>query len=297
MTEKESLVALCSYLAFGPARLKLLISFFGSAKKVWMANGKKLLEIGLGQKRVFNFLSFRERFDEKDYFNRLNKLSISYLTINDRNYPENLKDLSYAPFVLFVKGKIKKTDSKAIAIVGSRKMTSYGESVCERFSRELADYGLTIVSGLARGIDTVSHKAALAAGGRTIAVLGCGLDTIYPPENYKLAQEISRYGALISEYPLGYPVMPENFASRNRIISGLSRAVLVVEGAQKSGTLLTASHAADQGRVVFAIPGQITSPMSSAPLSLIKNGAVMALSSQDILEELNLEGKIDRGKN
>jgi len=294
VTEKEYLVALSSYIPFGPARIKLLASYFGSYKKVWEASGKKLIEVGLKPERLTDFISYRAKFSPNAYFNRLKKLSINYLTISDKAYPQNLKDLAGAPYVLYIRGHLLSSDSNAVSIVGSRKATSYGKEVAEGFSGELARFGVTIISGLARGIDTVSHKAALSAGGRTIAVLGCGLDSVYPPENYKLAQEITQHGALISEYPLGYPALPNNFANRNRIISGLSKAVLVIEGAQKSGTLLTASHASEQGKAVFAVPGQITSPNSFAPLYLIKNGAGLVTSTKDILDELNLQLKVDK---
>ncbi len=294
MTEKESLVALSSYVSFGPVRIKLLASFFGSYKKVWKANAKQLNKVGLKSERVVDFISYREKFNPETYFNRLKQLSINYLTIGDKTYPQNLKDLDGAPYVLYVKGRLLSSDANAVSIVGSRKATFYGKEVAERFGGELARFGVTIISGLARGIDTASHRAALSAGGRTIAVLGCGLDSVYPPENYKLAEVIAQHGALISEYPLGYPAMPNNFANRNRIISGLSKAVLVIEGAQKSGTLLTASHALEQGKAVFAVPGQITSPNSFAPLYLIKNGATVATSTKDILDELNLQLKVDK---
>ena len=174
-------------------------------------------------------------------------------------------------------------------------MTSYGREVTELFASELASVGVTIVSGLARGIDTVAHKVALSVEGRTLAILACGLDQMYPLENSQLAKSIiSSGGAVISEYPLKYPAFRTNFASRNRIISGFSKAILVVEGAKRSGTLLTASAAAEQGRAVFAIPGQITSPMSAAPHFLIRSGVKVAFSAQDILNDLDMQLKVDR---
>lgn len=295
MTERQALVALCAHVPFGPARVKLLIDYFGSAKKVWSASKDKLVEVGLSFDSASEFIRHREKFDENNYFSKLKKLKIDFMTINDSNYPTNLVDLGNAPSVLYVKGKIKTKDTNAIAIVGTRKMTSYGREVTENFAGELVRLGITIVSGLARGIDTVAHKSALAAGGRTIAVIGRGLDEIYPLENTNLAEKIAGgHGAVISEYPLGYPVLRNNFASRNRIISGFSKAVLVVEGAKKSGTLLTASSAAEQGRQVFAVPGQITSPMSAAPHFLIENGAKIAFSVKDILDELDLQLKVDK---
>lgn len=295
MTEKQALVALYSYVYFGPARTKLLIDFFGSAKKSWTASEKKLLDIGLKVKRIQDFIKYRNDFSTKSYFDRLKRLNIDFITYGDSNYPKNLRDLKNAPLVLYIKGKLSTSDENAVAIVGTRKMTSYGKEVTEQFAAELTSVGLTIISGLARGIDTVAHRAALETGGRTIAVLACGLDQVYPLENTLLAQKIlAKNGAILSEYPLGYPALRESFASRNRIISGLSKAIIVIEGAQRSGTLLTASAAAEQGRPVFAVPGQITSPMSAASHFLIKNGAVIAFSTRDILNELNLQLKVDK---
>ncbi len=296
MKDRDYLTALYAFNYFGPARIKLLLSYFKTAKKVWTSKVTELVEIGLSKEKMEEFERFRKSFDFSDYFGRLKKLKIRVVTIFDDDYPQNLKDLSGAPIVLYFRGRIKAQDANSISIVGSRKMTSYGREVAERFASELAGYGVTIVSGLARGIDTVAHRAALLASGRTIAVLGSGLDAIYPPENTALAEEIVRKGgALVSEYPLGYPALPINFATRNRIVSGISVALIVIEGAEKSGTLLTASHAAEQGKTVFAVPGQITSPMSAAPLFLLKNGAKIAANTKDILEELHLQLKVDLG--
>jgi len=295
MSNKEYLVALYAFSDFGPARAGLLLSYFKSAKNVWNASFNELLEVGLRKTSVEKFILHRNNFDFIKYFERLKKLNIGYLIKSDRDYPENLKELDSAPLVLYYRGKLSKNDGNAVAIVGSRKMTSYGKDVTEKFSGELAAYGLTIVSGLARGVDTVAHWGALNAGGRTVAVIASGLDRIYPPENNGLVLEIiKRGGVIFSEYPLGYPPLPVNFPLRNRIISGLSKVILVIEGAKKSGTLLTASHAADQGKTVFAIPGQITSLYSEAPLFLLQNGAKLATCVKDILDELNLQVKVDR---
>lgn len=297
MKEKHYLVALSAFIPFGPKRIELLTGYFGSAKKVWNASPKKLILVGINEKQVGAFETFRKAFDIESYLKKLEKLKIDFVVKADKNYPENLKDLDNAPSVLYIRGKLISSDANAVAVVGSRKMTSYGREVTEKFSSDLANFGITIISGLARGIDTAAHKGALSAGGRTIAVLGCGLDSVYPPENLGLAKEIiQKGGALVSEYPLGYPALPTNFANRNRIVSGLSKAVLVVEGAEKSGTLLTASSAAEQGRTVFAVPGQITSPLSAAPLFLLKNGAKIATEPPDILEELDIQVKVDREK-
>lgn len=295
MEEKKYLVALYAFTDFGPARTNLLTSYFKSAKNVWNAQAVELLEVGLRKPTVEKFINHRNNFDFEGYFGKLEKYNIKYLTKADKYYPNNLKKLDNAPVVLYYIGTLSKNDDNAISIVGSRKMTSYGREVAEKFSTDLASYGITIVSGLARGIDTIAHRSALGVNGRTLAVIASGLDTIYPPENLGLAREIiNKGGAILSEYPLGYPALPVNFPSRNRIVSGLSKAVLVVEGETKSGTLLTASHAAEQGRAVFAVPGQITSPMSGAPHFLLQNGAKMALSPKDILDELDLQVKVNK---
>ncbi len=204
----------------------------------------------------------------------------------DKGYPENLKDLTDRPEILYLVGEIKPEDRKAVAIVGTRRMTDYGRKIAWNFAFSLAKQGVVIVSGLARGIDAVAYTAALKAGGRTLAVLGSGLDIVYPAENKGLAEKIVRNGALISEFSLGTKPLGENFLIRNRIISGLSLAVLVIEGARKSGTLSTASYAANQGREVFAVPGSIDSVMSGAPHFLIENGAAVASKPEDILDYL-----------
>lgn len=297
MTESEYLTATYAFNYFGPAKINLLLSYFKSAGKIWLAETRELIEIGIGEARALEFDQFRKNFDIKDYFSRLKKLKINVVTILDKNYPENLKDLDGAPSVLYFKGKLKSSDINSIAVVGSRKMTSYGREIAEKFSAELASFGITIISGLARGIDTAAHKGALSVGGRTVAVLGNGLDSVYPLENTKLAEGIiENGGAIFSEYPLGYPALPVNFAVRNRIVSGMSAAVVVIEGAEKSGTLLTANHAAEQGKTVFAVPGPVTSPMSAAPHYLLKNGACLATNTRDILEELDLQVKVDKEK-
>lgn len=201
-------------------------------------------------------------------------------------YPKNLSEISDLPKKIYVKGKILPRDSKAVAIVGSRITSKYGREVAYKFSYDLAKNGVTIVSGLARGIDTIAHSAALQAKGRTIAVLANGIDIVYPPENASLARRIEKAGALISEFEPGTKPLPKNFLTRNRIISGLSLAVLVIEGKSRSGTLSTATHAANQGREVFAVPGPINSPLSALPNYLIENGAQIAQRPDDIWEYL-----------
>lgn len=295
MSEREYLAALTSYTPFGPLRTKLLVEYFGGAKNAWEASGKKLKEIGLRQDLVENFMEYRRNFNFKGYFSYLQQHKIEFITINDENYPENLKNLTDAPQILYLRGKLSKNDVNSVAIVGSRKMTSYGREVSQNLAAELASLGITIVSGLAFGVDLEAHGAALDAGGRCIAVLASGVDTITPRSNEWLGLKIIKSGgAVISEFPPGTTAQRHFFPFRNRIISGLSKAVIVVEGMLKSGTIYTAKHAAEQGRSVFAVPGQITSPMSQASHYLIKNGAKMVTSVSDILEEMDLQLKVDK---
>ena len=289
MNEKQFLICLSTVVPLGPVRFSLLKTYFGSAERLWQASYSDLRKTGLSERLTSGLIKHRNRFNPEAYLARLKQDKITVLTQKDYQYPANLLDLEDAPTVLYVKGKIKKGDSKAIAVVGSRKMTVYGQAVTSQFCTDLVKGGVTIVSGLARGVDTVAHLSALKSGGRTLAVLGSGLDRIYPPENSSLADRICQSGAVISEYPLGYPPRPENFIARNRLISGLSKGILVVEGAKQSGTLVTASHAAGQGRSVFAVPGSIFSTLSEAPFFLIKSGAKMVSTARDILEELNFD--------
>ncbi|KKQ92505.1 MAG: hypothetical protein UT58_C0008G0006 [Microgenomates group bacterium GW2011_GWC1_39_7b] len=296
MTEKEYLTALNTFTMFGPARTKLLLSYFKSAKKIWDLKLSELTEVGVKQETAEKFIKHRDSFNIQDYLSKLEKLSIKVVTIFDDDYPENLKGLSDAPFVLYIRGNFKNTDSNAVAIVGSRMMTSYGREVAKKFAGELASFGVTIVSGLALGVDAEAQRAALSVGGRTISALASGLDIISPYTNKKLALEfISKDGgAVVSENPLGYEPHPYDFPVRDRLISGLSKAVIVVEGRMKSGTFYTVKAAADQGRTVFAVPGPITSPTSEAPNYLIQNGSKLATSTKDILDELHLQFKVDK---
>lgn len=295
MIEKEYLIALCSFVPFGPTRVELLIKYFGSARTVWESSESALKSTGLQSTLVENFIEFRNEFSFDAYFDKLKNENIRVITKFEKEYPTNLIGVKNCPVVLYIRGRFKKCDTDSVAIVGTRKMTAYGREVAEQFSSRLASVGVTVISGLALGIDSTAHISALENGGRTIAVIGCGLDSIYPVSNIGLAKRIINEdkGAIISEYPLSYPAFRQNFISRNRIISGLAKAVVVVEGAIKSGTILTANHAAEQGKTVFAIPGQINSPMSEAPFYLLKNGASMAVRPEDVLEELDFQFKVD----
>lgn len=215
-------------------------------------------------------------------------MTIRKITIDDKEYPKNLRNIYDPPKVLYVNGALLESDETAIALVGSRRASQYGLEACERLAYELAMRGVTIVSGMARGIDSAAHRGALRAKGRTIAVMGGGHNHIYPPENEKLYNEIANTGAVITEYEDDFEPIPRNFPARNRIISGLSLGVVVVEAAKNSGALITANFAAEQGRTVFAVPGKISSHTSSGTNELIKDGARLVQSADDIMEELSL---------
>jgi len=294
MTAREYLAALSSFSYFGPARVKLFLDYFKSAKAAWVASKEDLLEIGMKEERVKEFISYRVKFEKSDYFKKLKKFKVEFTTFEDDNYPENLLSIDDFPPVLYYIGNLRKSDKNAVAIVGSRKMSNYGRDVTEKISAELSAMGIVIVSGLALGIDAIAHKACFEVGGRGIVVLASGLDTISPLSNRWIAVEIVKHGgAVVSEYPLGHVPFKTNFPARNRIVSGLSKAIVVVEGLRKSGTLLTASAAAEQGRSVFAVPGPITSPLSEAPHFLIQNGARLVSNTKDIIDELDLQLKVD----
>lgn len=289
--EKIYWVAFSNFEGIGPQRFKLLIEYFGNAKKAWTASHFDLEKIGLGQKLVADFCDFRDKFLLHEYYKSMQAEGIKAVILTDENYPDLLKQISSPPPVLYVRGEIKKEDGLALAVVGTRKITPYGRQATMILVADLVAAGLTIVSGMARGVDTVAHQTALNCLGRTIAVLGSGVDFIYPPENKGLYGEITKNGAVISEFPVGYPALPKNFPIRNRVISGLSLGVLVTEAATDSGSLLTAEDGVEQGREVFAVPGPITSPMSGGTAELIQNGAKLVHTSKDILDELNLEAR------
>lgn len=290
--ERAYFVALHEVDGLGQQRLPLLVKYFGSAQKAWRASAQALTEVGLGRDVIKRMLEKRRRLDPTLHLKTLAAMNVQVVTVMDSEYPKLLAEVKGRPAVLYVRGTLTPGDARAVAVVGTRKPTLYGREVTQKLVTELVAAGVTIVSGLARGIDSVAHRAALDSGGRTIAVMATGIDSVYPPENKELASKIIEYGALVSEFPPGYMAVPGNFPARNRIISGLSLGVVVTEGASKSGTKITAQHALDQGREVFAVPGPVTSQMSEAPVELLKLGAKVTTSGQDILEEL----KIDNGQ-
>lgn len=277
----------------GPARMAALMESFGTAEAAWNATTQQLADAGLDRRSLENLLRTRAHADLEKEWRRLTHAGVQVMTWQDVGYPANLKSLDSCPPVLYVRGALSEDDVWSVAIVGTRRASVYGREVAGRVATELARAGVTIVSGLAMGIDTIAHRAALDAGYRTIAVLGSGVDQIYPPENRGLAARIAEHGAVISEYPLGTRPEASNFPPRNRVISGLSKAVVIVEAPSRSGALITARFAAEQGRDVFAVPGNILSPGSAGCNELIQNGATPLLSAQDVLDQLNLEHQVE----
>lgn len=272
----------------GSVKFSLLVNYFRNLKDAWLAPPSELKEAGLDSRTIENILSFRPRISLDKEMEKLERFKVKVLTYKDDAYPPRLKEIYDFPPVLYIRGEILPQDEWAIAVVGSRKATVYGRQSTEEIVSDLARQKITIISGLAKGIDAIAHKSALSAGGRTIAVFASGLDIVYPAEHAKLAREIMEQGALISDYPLGTPPKAEHFPRRNRIMSGMSLGVLVVEAGEESGALITARLALEQNREVFAIPGSIFSPLSRGTNKLIQEGAKLVLSYEDILEELNL---------
>jgi len=273
----------------GAVRLKALLEHFGSLDIAWQASADELRSVGLNEKIIENLLKVRNQVDLERLWEKIESQGIQVVTWEDPIYPRRLKEIDQPPPTLYVRGELTLEDEWSIAVVGTRRMTVYGRQVAEEVSRFLASNHVTVVSGLARGVDAVAHQSALQAGGRTIAVLGSGVDTIYPPENRKMAEEICKYGALISEYVPGTQPESTNFPPRNRIISGLSMATVVIEAGETSGALITATFAAEQGREVFAVPGSILAPQSKGTNRLIRDGARPLLNVEEVLDVLNLE--------
>lgn len=271
-----------------PAKKILLIEHFKDPALLWEASDQDLRALGFITQQMINEIEDREKRRKTDkLFENVKKCDADVITYNDSVYPCELKYMADPPAVLYCRGKLQLSDVH-IAVVGSRRATEYGMSTARKLSRELASNGVTVVSGMARGIDSGAHKGALEAGGRTVAVLGCGIDTVYPSENAELMKNIIKSGAVLSEYPPGTPPLAFNFPARNRIISGLSRAVTIIEANAKSGSLITADFALDQGKDVFAVPGNINSPNSVGTNMLIKDGAKLITGAEDILNELNM---------
>lgn len=289
MTNLEALVAINMVGGLGSERLSRLLGFFDKPQDVLQAPVEKLQKVfGISEKLANRIHSFRSQDLVKE-FKSVEKLGLKIIALGAEDYPANLLNIPGSPLVLYVKGTLLAEDNLAISIVGSRQASFYGLSIAEKFAAELAAKGITIVSGMARGIDSHAHRGALKVKGRTIAVIGSGFNNIYPPENEELAHEIACSGAVISEFPIDAKPLKENFPRRNRIISGLSLGVLVVEAAKNSGAMITADFALEQNREVFALPGKIDFPQAFGTNKLIKQGAKLVTSIDDILEEFPLE--------
>ena len=288
MNRLQALIGLNMFCDIGSARLKKLLDYFEKPENILKAPYEKLMAVsGIKEGITGKITSLKEEEIDRE-IDLAKKYNLKIITLDDEDYPKNLEYIPDPPIVLYVKGKIKQEDILSIAIVGSRRASFYGLSLAEKFASDLANQGFTIVSGLARGIDTASHKGALKSGKRTIAVMGSGFGHLYPSENQELAEEISRCGAVISEFPINTRPLSQNFPRRNRVISGLSLGVLVVEAARNSGALITADCALEQGREVFALPGKIDAQNSFGTNELIKQGAKLVSCLEDVIEEFNI---------
>lgn len=273
----------------GAARLKRLWEYFGDLAIAWSATSKDLERAGIDQRTIAAFQAERHGMNPGAEADKLSAANVQLLTLADAEYPASLRQLDGAPACLHIKGSLLPEDEIAIAVVGNRSITGYGRQVTEEMVQALVRHGVTVVSGLARGVDAVAHRTAMDNGGRTLAVLGCGVDIVYPFEHRALSEQICRQGALVSEFPLGTKPDAPNFPMRNRVISGLSLGTLVVEAGETSGALITAARAVEQNREVFAVPGNIYAPRCAGTNALIKRGeAKLVTCVEDILEELDV---------
>ena len=286
----------------GSILMKRLLDDFKTPEAVFKASKKHLLSVeGLGEKVALEILKGPLDKRVRRELSLIEKAKVKLLAITDEHYPKRLREIYDPPPLLYMRGGLQKEDELAVAMVGSRKTNPYGRMMTEKISQELVRQGVSIVSGMARGIDAVAHWGALSGGGRTIAVLGCGVDVVYPKENRNLFSKIMEHGAILSEFPMGSPPEGAHFPRRNRIISGLSLGVVVVQAGIKSGSLITAGYALDQGKDVFAVPGVVGTEGSRGTHQLIKQGAKLVESSEDILEEIlprwtRGEGKLLEGE-
>lgn len=272
----------------GPKTILQLKREFGTLAAAWHADETQLRQAPLGNAALSQLLEKRQTLDLGYQLQRVGRVDAFLLTLDDDDYPALLRNIDDAPAVLYVRGTLSPSDNRAICIVGMRKATAYGRDAAYLLAKELATQGITIISGLAQGIDTAAHRGALDAGGRTLAVLGNGINRVYPDESLDLAREVIQQGAVITEFPLGTPPYRHNFPRRNRIMSGLALGVLVVEAAEKSGSLITAQYAGEQGRDVFAVPSNIFNIQGRGVNRLIQDGAKLVMSAADILAELDI---------
>jgi len=289
MNDLKYWVAFHQVSGLGPATFAKLEARFGDLESAWRTPLSDLVAAGVPRKVAGETERFRNENEPDEVMGGLDALGITALHLRHPDYPSQLTETPAAPSVIYMKGEMLTADEPAIAVVGSRDATPYGLEMTRRISYDLARAGVTVVSGLACGIDTAAHRAALEAGGRTVAVLGSGLDRVYPQRNIPMAEKIVVNGALFTEYPPGVSALPQHFPRRNRVISGLCHGVLVVEAAFKSGAMLTVNWALEQNRDVFAVPGSALSEKSKGTNWLIQQGAKLTTVADDILEELNIE--------
>jgi DNA processing protein len=283
----EAYLALNLLPKIGPIRVRRLLETFGAPERILSASTNELISVpGIGRDMADTIRNWESQIDLTEELRRIAKHGVELLTIEDERYPAALREIHDPPHLLYLRGTLLPRDRHAIAVVGSRRITHYGRETARRLSFQLAHAGVTVISGLARGIDTAAHEAALAAEGRTIAVLGSGIGNIYPPENAALAERIATSGAVLSEFPVLYVPDRQSFPLRNRIVSGMSQGILVVEAPARSGSLITANQAMEQGRTVYAVPGPIDRPSSEGCNRLIQDGAKLVIDSRDVLEEM-----------
>lgn len=281
-------VALHRVHRLGSMRFGILDAYFPDMEHAWRASHADLAAAGLDARTATEVVRAQQEIDPDAEMERLAQAGVTALALGAPGYPSRLGEIDDAPPVLYVRGEWRPEDEWSVAVVGPRRATAYGRQATAELSRGLAGTGVTVVSGLARGVDTIAHRTALDSNGRTVAAVANGLDTTYPPENRRLADEIAERGAVVTDYPLGTKPRADFFPRRNRILSGVSLGTLVVEGDFQSGAMITAKFATEQNRELFAVPGSIFSPQSRGPLGLIKDGATPVMSANDILEALNL---------
>jgi DNA processing protein len=288
MNDKKYWIGFNLIKGIGAVRMQNLVAYFGDLESAWAANANELSASGLGAKLVEKVISARKDINLDQVWAKIEAQGIKILTWADGEYPNRLREIDQPPPILYIRGEYLQDDVFAVAIVGTRKVTAYGRQVTEEIASFVAMNGITVISGLARGVDAIAHQTALKVGGRTIGILGSGVDKIYPPEHRALAEQMMERGAIISDYAVGTPPDASNFPPRNRIISGLSLAVVVIEAAETSGALITAEFAAEQGREIFAVPGSILAPQSKGTNKLIQNGALPLLTPDDLMQALDL---------
>lgn len=290
MSEKKYWLAFNFVSGIGPAKIQALLGYFGSLEKAWKATDLQLRDIGLDSRAIQSLNEARQTFDLDQYAQRVESSGVGVVTWDDVDYPDLLREIPAAPPLIFLRGQLEPIDRWAVAVVGTRRLSAYGRQVTRDLVSGLVANGITIVSGLARGIDAIAHRTALEDGGRTIAVMASGIDKVYPPEHRDLARDIvAGHGALVTDYPFGAEPESNHFPARNRLISGLSLGVVIIEAGEKSGALITARFALEQNREVFAVPGNIHSPVSIGTNRLIQQGGKLVMRVEDILEELNLK--------